>query len=381
MSYTMRGIIVAACAITMLCIGGTSAYTGQRTDKNEASSVRIAGKLKSVAHDSSLAGDGTPSLPLKIVVHHGDPILGDGMIGNGTAQFPLVIVGPLFLQNRSDSGILEAHNNDPDGPGIVGESFQSGIGVFGISSKGIGVIGQGTNDTGVLGESSNGFGVEGTGFSGVRGFGTGAGAVGVVGESPQQGANATGIFGIAHQGTAGFFSGRVHATAGISSAANITQIDHPDDPATKYLYHAGVASPDLKNFYDGIATTDETGSATVLLPDYFTAYNRDYRYQLTVVGQFAQAIVAEKIRGNRFTIKTDKPGVEVSWQVTGIRHDAWAEAQQFSAEREKPDAEKGFYLHPELFGQGEDRGIEWAQHPKIMKEMRVRRSHPALVRK
>ncbi len=65
------------------------------------------------------------------------------------------------------------------------------------------------------------------------------------------------------------------------------------------------------------------------LPDYFDALNRDFRYQLTVVGQFAQAIVGSKIEGNRFTIKTDKPHVEVSRQVTGIRQDAFANANAF----------------------------------------------------
>jgi hypothetical protein len=50
--------------------------------------------------------------------------------------------------------------------------------------------------------------------------------------------------------------------------------------------------------------------------------NRDFRYQLTVIDQFAQAIVAKKIANNTFTIRTNKPGVEVSWQITGIRHDA-----------------------------------------------------------
>lgn len=373
MSNTIKGISVLTCAFFMLYIGGSSAYSVQGTDKDEASRAQAA-KLKTVAHDSSMTGNGTTASPLSIKVHHGDPILGDGMIGDGTARSPLVLVGPIHLQNASSLGILEAHNNHPDGPGIVGESFNSGIGVFGISHSGIGIIGQGFDDTGVLGQSSNGFGVEGTGFSGVRGFGTGKGAAGVVGESPLEGTNATGVFGIARQGTAGFFSGRVHATGGMSSSASITQVDHPNDPANKYLYHAGITSPDMKNFYDGTVTTDETGLATVSLPEYFTAYNRDYRYQLTVVGQFAQAIIAEKIHDNRFTIKTDKPGVEVSWQVTGIRHDIWAESQQFSVEEEKPALERGSYLHPNLFGEREEKGVEWARYSRIMQGARIRKS-------
>src|SRR6185295_9797953 len=96
------------------------------------------------------------------------------------------------------------------------------------------------------------------------------------------------------------------------------------DPENKYLYHSFVESPDMKNIYDGNVVTDEHGNATVELPDYFEALNRDFRYQLTVIGTFAQAIIAAEIRENRFKIKTNAANVKVSWQVTGIRQDAFA---------------------------------------------------------
>jgi hypothetical protein len=43
----------------------------------------------------------------------------------------------------------------------------------------------------------------------------------------------------------------------------------------------------MMNVYNGNVVTDKRGMATVVLPDYFKALNRDFRYQLTVVGQFA----------------------------------------------------------------------------------------------
>ena len=64
--------------------------------------------------------------------------------------------------------------------------------------------------------------------------------------------------------------------------------------------------------------------------------NRDFRYQLTVVGEFAQAIVASKISGNSFRIRTDQPNVEVSWQVTGVRKDKFAEENRIKVESDKP---------------------------------------------
>jgi hypothetical protein len=49
-------------------------------------------------------------------------------------------------------------------------------------------------------------------------------------------------------------------------------------------------------------------------------------------------------------IRTDRGRVKVSWQVTGVRRDAWAEANRIAPEQKKPREERGKYLHPELFG-------------------------------
>jgi hypothetical protein len=171
---------------------------------------------------------------------------------------------------------------------------------------------------------------------------------------------------------AGVFSGPVQiscsaATCNTTNALQVVgnfaatmktfKIDHPLDPANKYLNHISVESPDMKNIYDGVITTDANGLATVVLPDYFEALNQDFRYQLTVMGTFAQAIVKDEIANNRFTIQTDKPNVKVSWQVTGIRHDAYAEAYPIPVEEDKPPSEQGRYLSPELFGQPQSHSI------------------------
>ena len=110
----------------------------------------------------------------------------------------------------------------------------------------------------------------------------------------------------------------------------------------------------MKNIYDGNVVTDGRGDAVVTMPPYFESLNRDFRYQLTVLGQFAQAIVGTKISNGAFLIKTDKPNVEVSWQVTGIRQDAWANAHRIPNEVEKTEKDKGHFLHPELFGKSNE---------------------------
>jgi hypothetical protein len=101
----------------------------------------------------------------------------------------------------------------------------------------------------------------------------------------------------------------------------------------------------------------------VVLPEWFEVLNRDFRYQLTVIGQFAQAMVSSEIANGQFSIETDKPNVKVSWQVTGIRHDAWADAHRIPVEEMKPEQERGFYLHPELFGAPPEKSIAVRRHP------------------
>lgn len=157
---------------------------------------------------------------------------------------------------------------------------------------------------------------------------------------------------------AGYFSGTTYSVYSASGTKSF-KIDHPLDPENKYLVHSSVESNDMMNLYNGNVTTDASGQAKVNLPSYFTALNKDFKYQLTCIGTFAQAIIAEEISGNSFTIKTDKPNVKVSWQVAGVRHDQTALKYPIVDEIEKPANEKGFYLVPEAFGFGQERNAAW----------------------
>ncbi len=156
---------------------------------------------------------------------------------------------------------------------------------------------------------------------------------------------------------AGYFVGDVHISGTLSKSGGSFKIDHPMDPENKYLIHSFVESPDMMNIYNGNITTDNNGLAVVELPDYFEAENIDFRYQLTVLGEFAQAIVKEKISENKFTIMTDKPNIEVSWQVTGIRNDKWAQQNRIDPVMQKRGVEKGKYLNPEVYGKSKAEGM------------------------
>lgn len=224
------------------------------------------------------------------------------------------------------------------GEGVLGTSIATNkAGVYGLAyhASGYGVYGR--NDL------RGNYGYLGIAGTGVYGVGTGA-SHGVIG-------NATGT------GKAGMFTGDVHVSGNLTKASGSFKIDHPLEPDTKYLSHSFVESPDMLNIYNGNAVLDEQGEALVVLPEWFEALNRDFRYQLTPIGGFAPLYVAEEIETNAFRIAGGTPEMKVSWQVTGVRHDPYAEANPIQVEEWKAEAERGLYLHPEAYGLSEDYAI------------------------
>ena len=126
--------------------------------------------------------------------------------------------------------------------------------------------------------------------------------------------------------------------------------------ANKYLNQSLVQSPDMTTVVNGNATLDGKGVAIVSLPLWFEAINRDFRYSLTSVGAPGPDLhISREISGNRFEIAGGKPGARVSWQVTGIRNDPYAQQHPIVTIENKPEGEQGTYLHPELYGQPESK--------------------------
>ncbi len=274
----------------------------------------------------------------------------------------------------SSSGInygVYGSAESPDGYGVVGWNYATtgkaigvrgatsspgGDGVFGESTNGIGTVGVAYGTSGVnYGLAGNSYSPQGNAVSGYNLATTGR-ATGVLGTTNSKEGFA--IYGINQQdGIAGFFHGDVSITGVLQATDKRFRIDYPLDPANKFLIHSCVESPDRTDIYNGNIITDANGRAVVQLPDYFEALNKDYRYQLTVIGQFAQAIVEKEISNNQFIIRTNVPNVKVSWQVTGIRNDAYAKANPITVVKEKALDEKGKYLNPEVFGQPKEKGI------------------------
>jgi hypothetical protein len=138
--------------------------------------------------------------------------------------------------------------------------------------------------------------------------------------------------------------GNVFVDGTLSKSGGGFRIDHPLDPANKFLSHSFVESPDMMNVYSGTVILGDDGGASVKLPDYFEALNRDFRYQLTSIGEFVPVYVAREIVANSFVIAGGKPGVKVSWQVTGVRHDAYANSHRITVEEQKSAEERTHFL-------------------------------------
>jgi hypothetical protein len=270
------------------------------------------------------------------------------------------------------------------GTGVLGEGFAKDnpgtpCGVTGLSDKGIGVRGECESANAIEALTlGDGYGLAALHFSTDPGggvFGQSVLGNGVEGYSYSEDPNIAAVYGRSARGNAGLFIGKVKVTGSLMKSGGGFRIDHPDDPKNKSLSHSFVESPEMMNVYSGTVKTDKRGEARVTLPKYFEALNIDFRYQLTAIGQFANLMVSEEIKDNEFTIKSDPPKVKVSWQVTGVRRDAWAEANRIPVEEDKPDGEKGTYLHPELYdkkGSGQDRRPIDTTEALLPKEIRGR---------
>ena len=343
---------------------------------------------------TTLFGDGNPGVFGHSVFTtgvHGRSDRAWGVHGQCASFFNTAGRGVVGEANRG----IGVHGHCNERTGVLGSSGGNGYGVHGFSPSNHGVVGETRGvAAGVVGHNSatGGFdrpGVRGISDSsdlsspGVKGECTqgGAAAVGVLGQTPE-GYGVRGIstrIGVYGRGViAGDFEGDVRVS-GTITGNKAFQIDHPLDPANSYLNHASVESPERKNVYDGVAQLDEAGTASVELPEWFEALNRDFRYQLTAVGGAAPNLhVAEEIyENNRFRIAGGEGGMKVCWQVTGTRKDPWAAANPFVVEEDKPQEERGRYLQPDLYGAPEEQSVMRARMGEDMWQQMMREEPPS----
>jgi len=360
---------------------GSCGVAGQSTGNDGVYGTSIASGCAGVHGKSTASGAG-----------YG--VWGEDSLGHGVYGVSYDSSG-VYGKSNAGYGVI---GRSATGPGVAGismgsygayDSSGSSTGVYGATAgtnqSGVAGIAHGSGGTGVFGHANGGgtctgargladgslinYAVRGDASGGssnygVRGSASGGNSYGLYGEATGIGSN-WGVYGTASGGAsnyAGYFSGDVTVTGNLSKGGGSFQIDHPLDPENKYLFHSFVESPDMMNIYNGNTRTDASGHATVALPDWFEALNRDFRYQLTVIDEgdgdgFAQAKVVRGVKNNAFVIRTSVPLTAVSWQVTGIRKDPYANAHRVQVEVAKSDGERGKYLHPDAHGRPRGDGV------------------------
>lgn len=371
------GIGTNAPAVVLDARGNTASVV---RGTNTSSSTTVAGVRGVSTGGAGVAGQSTSGTGTSGTSSSGKGVFGTSTSGNGVVGTSTDNIGVqgsgayagVTGAGGSYGGVFSGSSYGLYGSGSTGVYASgstygtyctgSSYGVYAYSGYGRGVHAQGVigvfgtspdpNSAGVQGDGGQ-YGVRGANArtAGVRGD---SGYVGVWGQGPSYGvygyADGSGGYAVMGQvgGSAayGLYSiGNAAVQGTLYKSAGSFRIDHPLDPDHRFLSHSFVESPDMMNVYNGMVDLDGSGEATVRLPDYFEALNRDFRYQLTAIGAPGPNLhIRSEIADNRFVIGGGEPGSKVSWQVTGIRQDEYAKAHPIIVEEAKPAEQRGTRL-------------------------------------
>jgi hypothetical protein len=330
-------------AATAVRAGATSGGTGVSATSDTGLAVLAFGGSVGVyaladaggtGVSSSTSGDNSASKGVSGTV----PNLGYGVYGSAGSGFGV------YGTSSAASGVAVGGDGAADGIGVKGHVPSTGYGLYGVADgAGIGVYGTcGAN--GNAGRFDGAVVVNG----GTQLVGP-AGQVVLLIDEP----------GLSTALRGGEFAGHdIFANNLYIAGTKNFRIDHPQDPANKFLVHSCVESDERMNVYSGSAVLDAQGRATVRLPSYFHALNRDARVQLTAVGR-GHVWVEHEVADGRFVIGGDADR-KVFWQVSGVRQDAYAKANPMTVEVDKAPHERGLYATPEAHGFGSEHRINRA---------------------
>src|SRR5579863_4564699 len=221
--------------IPVFASNGGAAKVKDSIIQESGSTISIAGSESLTGPISALATSATSAA----VAGNDNTSQGSvGVVGsstNGTGVVATGITGLLGTGEGSDGYGVYASGNT----GVYGAGYAAGV--YGVSTSSTGVIGTSTNYIGVYGQG---------GAYGVYGTATGNGHPGVYAQSDTGWAvdaygtsTATGILAGSNAGYGGWFNGPVQVEGSFYvSGQKDFKIDHPVDPANKYLLHSSVES-------------------------------------------------------------------------------------------------------------------------------------------
>ncbi|MBX3101966.1 MAG: hypothetical protein KF690_05615 [Bacteroidetes bacterium] len=377
---TLNGVVGAGSAS-----GGFGIYG---LGVNVASSFGVVGQANNTALVGPAEGAGVLGLgTLRGGFFQGSTVAnGIGIIGlgNNLTSFPISATGAGVIGRGNTAGIrgYGALSVALGGSaGVSGEGSTYGVqGVGTNATSGIGLLGFGNNATAILGSfPTDGCGVVGSGVNGVWGVALTDAGYGVAGINDQPSGFVfipVGVYGqavdplisvgvLGEAPIGGLFTFGTYAQGDVgASGTKPFVIDHPQDPANKILRHFALESDEVLNVYRGTITLDASGEAVVTLKNYVTANNINFTYQLTAIGQQANAYIKEELQGDRFVIAGGNPGQKISWVVYAERNDPYL--QQYPHKRQveidKPASMRGKYFTPELYGQPASKSLFSNKH-------------------
>jgi hypothetical protein len=310
------------------------------------------------------------------------------------SRFGVLAFSAVNASTTSGAAVLGLNNKTTiisfnGGAGVTGIDSAFGSGVIGASyaNGGEGIYGTGlsTNGTGVLGVATTGtfaYGVWGV----VPATATLANnSVGVMGDNQFSGTSSIGVLGQELAAPNGATRYAVFANGDLAASGVKTfVIDHPLDPANKYLKHFSIESNEVLNMYRGNVVLDASGEAVVQMPQYFNAINNsNISYNLTGIGQQASLYIKEELTGNQFRIAGGQPGMKVSWMLTAERNDPYMQQNPQLRETEvnKPADAAGKYLLPYLYGQPADAAIYRSGSKRAIPVTAESKQAPAVITK
>ncbi len=326
------------------------------------------------------------------VATHGNGVTYGGRF-ESSSNAGVGVIGYATATSGETEGVF-GRSDSPDGRGVFGladaptgttyggrfesNSTTSGRGVFGLATAVSGYT------VGVQGGSAS------TSGRGVYGYASAPSGNTIAGLFTNSSTSGTAVYGWASAETGSTYGvvGQRSSTIGMGYAVYAEgdlgatgfksfRIDHPADPANKYLLHYCIESPEVLNAYSGNATLDGAGEATVPLPKYFALVNRDPRYTLTPIGaampllHVADEVSAEALAAGEvaepgqelppcsFRIAGGVPGGRVSWRVEAVRNDRWMCERGAPVEVAKEGRERGKYQNPEFYGQPPQMGMNY----------------------
>lgn len=313
--------------------------------------------------NNSTTGDGTI---MAINTTSGNAIYAVNTANNGTA-----IVGIGSIGSGSSTGVFGESMN-AGGYGGVFKNAAAGVALYalsGVNSPGVGTVQiSNTGNAGacvVANGSGHGVVINNTGSSCYGVYASSSGSAAYAGYFNASGSGgATGLFcngttGIyATGGTAAIFNTAITCNGYITKSGGGFRIDNPLEPEKSFLNHEFVESDSAKNTYSGNVVLDANGEATIVMESWFSAINSAVSMTVSAQGQSMPNLFWSEVDALTFKISGGAANGKVSWQMVGVRSDAWQKKNGKKVVLPKNAEQVGRFMNPEAYGKDESFSVE-----------------------